>query len=71
MCEGLHNKIDNKFVVDMETADNKKGFVFTGFTKNMLLLNPQTNRWSIVSLDDESVIMELDVEVTNQNNMSA
>ena len=47
----------------METADNKKGLVFTGFTKSMMLFNKKTNRWNIISLDDESVIMELDAEV--------
>ena len=47
----------------METADNKKGLVFTGFTKSMMLLNKKTNRWNVISLDDESVIMELDAEV--------
>ena len=59
LCAGLKNKVDSQFVVDMDTADNKDGLVFTGFKKTMLLLNQKTNRWNIVSLDDGSVIIEL------------
>ena len=63
MCQELQKKVDYSYVLDMETADNKKGLVFTGFTKTLMLLHKKTNRWSIISLDDESVIMELSAEV--------
>ena len=63
MCQELQKKVDAAYVLDMETADNKRGLVFTGFTKTLMLLHKRTNRWSIISLDDESVIMELSAEV--------
>ena len=69
LCEGLNKRVDNQFVLDMETADNKKGIVFTGFRKTMMFLNEETSRWSIISLDDESVIMELDEEVIFDNDI--
>ena len=59
--------MDNSFVVDMDTADNKRGLVFTGFTKTMMLLDPESKRWTVISLDDGSVIMELDSEVIENN----
>ena len=55
-------------MLDMKSADNKKGLVFTGIKKTEMLLNEETNRWTIISLDDKSVIMELDIEVNNHNN---
>ena len=63
LCPELEAKVDNFFVVDMDTADNKKGLVFTGFTKTMMLLDQGSERWTVISLDDGSVIMELDSEV--------
>ena len=67
LCDGLDEKVDDTFVLDMKTADNKKGLVFTGFTNTMMLLNQETSRWSIVSMEDESVIMELVEEVVFDN----
>ena len=55
--------MDNLFVVDMETSNNNRGLVFTGFTKTMMMLDQETGRWTVKSLDDGSVIMELDTEV--------
>lgn len=63
LCEGLESKVDNLFVVDMETSNNNRGLVFTGFTKTMMMLDQETDRWTVKSLDDGSVIMELDTEV--------
>ena len=67
LCPELEDKVDNSFVVDMDTADNKRGLVFTGFTKTMMLLDPESERWTVISLDDGSVIMELDSEVIENN----
>ena len=69
LCDGLDKKVDDTFVLDMKTADNKKGLVFTGITKTIMLLNEETSRWSIVSMEDESVIMELAEEVVFNNNI--
>ena len=50
----------------MNTAANKDGIIFTGFKKTMLLINKKDKRWSIVSLDDESVIIALQSQVKYQ-----
>ena len=71
MCKGLSKKVDTQFVLDMETAVDKRGLVFTGFRKTMMVLDVKVNRWSILSLDDQSVIMKLDVEVSYYSNIIA
>ena len=63
MCEGLSDKVDPLFVMDMGTADNKRGLVFTGVGKTMMVFDQKTSRWSVISFDDEYVILELDSEV--------
>ena len=50
-------------MLDMKSFNIKKGLVFTGLKKTEMLINQKTNRWSIISVDDKSVIMELDIEV--------
>ena len=69
MCEALQKKADKSFTLTMGSLDNKKELVFTGEKNSLMLLNKKTNRWNIISLDDESVIMELDVEVNYCNHM--
>ena len=71
MCKGLSKKVDTQFVLDMETAVDKRGLVFTGFRKTMMVLDVKINRWSIISMDDHSVIMKLDVEVSYNSNIIA
>ena len=56
--------MDSQFIVDMNAADSQKGLAFTGFTKSLITINKKTNRWSVVSLNDGSVIMELELEVS-------
>ena len=64
MCEALQQKADKSFTLTMGSL---KELVFTGEKNSMMLLNKKSNRWNIISLDDESVIMELDMEVTYCN----
>ena len=54
------------FIVDIETVDRnaKQGIEFTGNTKTKIILDKKSNRWTAVSLKDESVIMTLDTWVT-------
>ena len=40
-----------------------KGIEFVGYTKTKLVLDKETNRWSVISLKDGSKIMSLDSEV--------
>ena len=46
----------------MGTA-SEKGIVFSGLKKTKIVLDITSNRWTVVSLNDESVIMELILEV--------
>ena len=65
LCEGLKNIMDDFFVFDIETGgNNKAGLVFLGVKKSRMIFNQQTKRWNIISLLDESVIMELYTEVS-------
>ena len=59
--------MDSQFVFDMNAADSKNGLVFTGFTKSLITLNKTNNRWNVASLKDGSVIMELDLKVSDIN----
>ena len=63
MCKGLSKKVDSVFVLDLKSVDDRRGLVFTGFSKTMMVLDQNINRWTIISLDDQSLIMKLDVEV--------
>jgi hypothetical protein len=51
--------------VDIETIDRntKQGVEFTGNVKTKIILDKKSNRWTAVSLKDESVIMTLDTQV--------
>ena len=69
MCEALQRKADNIFSLAMDSLENKKELVFTGEKNSLMLLNKKTNRWNIISLDDASVIMELDIEVNYCNSI--
>ena len=64
MCDGLTNIADPFFTLETETGGNKAGLVFQGDKKSRMILNQKTNRWNIISSVDESVIMELDTEVS-------
>ena len=64
MCEALQQKADKSFTLTMGSL---KELLFTGEKISMMLLNKKSNQWNIISLDDESVIMELDMEVTYCN----
>ena len=44
-----------------------KGIEFVGYTKTKLVLDKETNRWSVISLKDGSKIMSLDSEVGHIN----
>ena len=54
------------FIIDIENVDRnaKQGIEFTGNTKTKIILDKKSNRWTAVSLKDESVIMTLDTWVT-------
>ena len=51
--------------MDIETIDRntKQGVEFTGNVKTKIILDKKSNRWTAVSLKDESVIMTLDTQV--------
>ena len=65
LCKGLEELVDSQFVVNMNAADSRNGLAFTGFTKSVITLNKTNNRWNAVSLKDGSVIMELDLKVSD------
>ena len=54
--------MDLEFVVDMGTA-SQKGIVFSGLTKTKIVLDINSNRWTVLSLKDGSVLMDLVSEV--------
>ena len=51
--------------MDIETIDRntKQGVEFTGNVKTKIILDKKSDRWTAVSLKDESVIMTLDTRV--------
>ena len=65
LCEELERIVDDKFIVDIETVDRnpKQGVEFIGNTKTKIILDKKSDRWTAVSLKDESVIMTLDTRV--------
>ena len=65
LCKRLEKLMDVEYVVDMGTA-GQKGIIFSGQTKTKIVLDINSNRWSVVSIKDESVIMELVLEVYNR-----
>ena len=67
MCEALQRKADTFFHLAIDSLENKKELVFLGYKNSKMFLNKKTNRWNIISLDDESVIMESDIEVNYCN----
>ena len=54
--------MDLHFVVDMGTA-SQEGIVFLGLKKTKIVLDINSSRWTVVSIHDGSVIMELILEV--------
>ena len=65
MCDELYKLIDYGFVVDMQTVKRNidKGIEFTGYTRSKMILDKELNRWTVVSLVNESKIMSLESEV--------
>ena len=70
-CDGLDNIIDSGFLLDVDTIKRNvdKGIEFVGYTKTKLVLDKETNRWSVISLKDGSKIMSLDSEVGADTNI--
>ena len=61
----MYKFIDYGFVVDMQTVKRNidKGIEFTGYTRSKMILDKELNRWTVVSLVNESKIMSLESEV--------
>ena len=62
LCENLYGLVDHEFVVDMAVS-GQEGVVFTGLKKTEIVL--EEDRWSLVNIEDGSVIMTLTTEVAN------
>ena len=62
LCENLYGLVDHEFVVDMAVS-GQEGVVFTGLKKTEIVL--EEDRWSLVNIEDGSVIMSLTTEVAN------
>ena len=69
-CEELHKILDAGYVADMETIKRNvdKGVEFTGFIKTKMIIDKETNRWTVVSLKDGSTLISLDTKVRSQIN---
>ena len=64
-CDGLDAVMDNGFLLDADNARRNvdKGVEFTGWTKSKLVLDQDSDRWSVVSITDGSKIISLDTKV--------
>ena len=64
-CDGLDAVMDNGFLLDADNAKRNvdKGVEFTGWTKSKLVLDQDSDRWSVVSITDGSKIISLDTKV--------
>ena len=64
-CDGLSEVIDGGFLLDAESIKRNldNGVEFSGYTKTKMVLDEQTEKWSVVSIQDGSKIITLDTEV--------
>ena len=64
-CDGLDAVMDNDFLLDADNAKRNvdKGVEFTGFTRSKLVLDQESERWSVVSIADGTKIISLDTKV--------
>lgn len=60
-CSYLQDIVDTQYIVDMEknSEDIGNGVVFYGFRKSKILLDKKLKRWTIISLDNDTKILEL------------
>ena len=58
----MYGLVDHEFVVDMGVS-GQDGVVFTGLRKTEIIL--EDDRWTVVNMEDGSVIMSLATEVEN------
>ena len=66
-CSYLQDIVDTQYIVDMEknSEDIGNGVVFYGFRKSKILLDKKLKRWTIISLDNDTKILELADEATD------
>ena len=69
VCKELSKILDDGYIADMETIKRHidRGIEFTGYVKTKMVLDEETNRWTVVSLRDGSKLMSLDSEVSKTN----
>ena len=59
-CSHLQDIVDVQYIVDMEKiSEDIQGIVFYGFKKTKILLDKSSNRWQVVSLDNNTKILEM------------
>ena len=60
-CSHLQDIVDVQYIVDMEknSEDIGNGIVFYGFKKTKILLDKSSNRWKVLSLDNNTEILVL------------
>ena len=64
-CNGLDDVMDNGYLIDADNAKRNidKGLELTGWTKSKLVLDPESERWSVVSISDGTKIISMDTKV--------